>query len=99
MGDPFSSASSAIGVLSLGLTVCQGLITYCSQVKSFKQEIDDVVGKANGLKGVLKALLYLLSDATAFDPSILDKVKLAAQLLEQCGQNVHRLGCIIQQVE
>lgn len=98
MGDPFSVASSAIGVLSLGLTVCQVLVTYCSQVKSFKQETDEVAGKANSLKDVLSALLCLLSDAAAFDPSILDKVKLAVQLIEQCGQSVHRLEKMLEKV-
>ena len=28
MADPFSTAAGAVGVISLGLTVCQGLLAY-----------------------------------------------------------------------
>jgi hypothetical protein len=42
MGDPFSVAGSAVGVISLGLTVCQGLLTYYGQFKAYDEEIRDV---------------------------------------------------------
>jgi hypothetical protein len=99
MGDPFSVATSAVGVVSLGLTVCQGLITYWSQAKSFKRETNDVADKVSGLKDLLEALHDVLSDTTTFDASsISGKAKIAVRLVEQCDQGVQRLEKMLEKV-
>jgi len=53
MSDPFSAASGAVGVISLGLTVCQGLASYYEAWNSQDQEIRSVV---RDLHAVTKSL-------------------------------------------
>jgi len=56
MSDPFSVASSAVGIISLGLQVTQGVVTYYSQFKAFDGDIAEISCKADGLHGILQAL-------------------------------------------
>ncbi|KAL7755895.1 hypothetical protein ACKLNR_014422 [Fusarium oxysporum f. sp. zingiberi] len=39
MGDPFSIATGVAGLVSLGLTVCNGLHTYFSAIKDRKEDV------------------------------------------------------------
>ncbi|KAF2180162.1 hypothetical protein K469DRAFT_673444 [Zopfia rhizophila CBS 207.26] len=54
--DPFSVAGSAVGVTSLGLQVCQALIRYYGNFRSFHDEIDAVVRRTESLMENLQAL-------------------------------------------
>ncbi|KIX99343.1 uncharacterized protein Z520_04919 [Fonsecaea multimorphosa CBS 102226] len=56
MSDPFSVGSSALGVISLGLTVCQGLISYFSALKGQDQYLDSLTVRVEGLKDCLTIL-------------------------------------------
>jgi hypothetical protein len=56
MSDPFSIASSAVGIISLGLQATQGLVTYYSQFKAFDRDIAEISHKADGLRGILQVL-------------------------------------------
>jgi hypothetical protein len=56
MSEPFSVASSAVGIVSLGLQVTQGLVTYYSQFKAFDSDIAEISRKADGLHGILQVL-------------------------------------------
>ena len=40
MGDPISVATGTAGLVSLGLQVSSGLITYCKAWKSYDRNID-----------------------------------------------------------
>lgn len=56
MGDPFSAAGTAVGIVSLGLQVCQGLISYYDKWKSFDEDIIRIHGKLDGLRKTLENL-------------------------------------------
>ncbi|KAL3469151.1 hypothetical protein BJX99DRAFT_265470 [Aspergillus californicus] len=56
MADPFSIAGSTVGVVSLGLQVCNTLVTYCRSVKDADQDIQTIANKAAGLRVPLKTL-------------------------------------------
>ncbi|KAF7898869.1 uncharacterized protein EAF01_008082 [Botrytis porri] len=56
MSDPFSAASGAVGIISLGIQVSQGLVKYCSQVKNFTSEIATFKVKAESIHGILQNL-------------------------------------------
>ncbi|KAF5974039.1 hypothetical protein FBULB1_7943 [Fusarium bulbicola] len=60
MSDPLSVAGSAVGIISLGIQVCQGLISYLQSFKSQDQDIQDslkdvqtVISILYSLKGIL----------------------------------------------
>lgn len=60
MADPIGALGTAVGVISLGIQVCQGLISYYSAYKGRNSKIDNVCDKINGLTGVFVALEEIL---------------------------------------
>ena len=56
MADPFSLAANAVGVISLGITVCHGLINYC---QAFAGQYDDIRLALQDLRDLEKSLLSL----------------------------------------
>ncbi|KAJ6014545.1 hypothetical protein N7540_009136 [Penicillium herquei] len=96
-----SLVSSVAGVISLGLTVCQGLVTYSSRFKSFHDETGDVATKAKGLEIVLKAISDLISNPDAFNNSssiVSERVKTASQCLLDCKQGLVKLKSSLDEV-
>ncbi|KAJ5352201.1 hypothetical protein N7452_001175 [Penicillium brevicompactum] len=56
MGDPISLAGTAVGIVSLGLSVCQGIFSYCSCFRDCPKETKNMLQKLEGLKDVLEVL-------------------------------------------
>ena len=50
MGDPFSIAASAVSVVSLGIQICQGLLSYYDDCKSFDSTINSLCQKIENLR-------------------------------------------------
>ncbi|KAM0796422.1 hypothetical protein BDR22DRAFT_893275 [Usnea florida] len=76
MGDPFSVAGSAVGVVSLAITTCQGVISYYNSWDNQDQSIIDAKGKIERLHSSLSALDEIL-------PKISSSSGIAAEV-EQC---------------
>lgn len=77
MADPFSTASGAIGVISLGLQITQQLITYCQAYRSYDEDAQRMESKAESLRRPLRALREIIEDAEVSNP------ELAADLSEK----------------
>lgn len=60
MADPFSIAGSAVGVTSLGLTVCQGLIRYYTAYSAYDDDIAETVELIRRLEGLFVLLRDVL---------------------------------------
>ena len=71
MGDPLSIVASAGGIISLGITVCQGLIDYC---QAFAGQYRDVRILVQDLQGLEKSLT-LLRDSLTHRPDLLDLIQ------------------------
>ncbi|KAL3470051.1 hypothetical protein BJX99DRAFT_240167 [Aspergillus californicus] len=56
MADPFSITGSAVGVVSLGLTLCQGFLAYYGPYKSFHEDIDEILSRIRSLNALLNTL-------------------------------------------
>ena len=56
----FAAASSAAGVISLGLQVCTGLAKYCTDWKSYDRDLAALERRTNGLYSILEVLASLL---------------------------------------
>lgn len=54
MADPFSVAASAVSVLSLGIQVCQGLLSYYDDYRSYDDSIGSLCIKIEGLQSTLE---------------------------------------------
>lgn len=61
MADPFSVASGAAGVISLGLTVFQGLITFHQGRKSKDEDVKIALQGLDSLAQVLQHLHSVLT--------------------------------------
>ncbi|KAL3481002.1 hypothetical protein BJX99DRAFT_253984 [Aspergillus californicus] len=56
MTDPFSVSAGVVGVVSLGLTVTKGLVSYYGPWKDYDSEIRDLTTKLEGLGNILRPL-------------------------------------------
>lgn len=70
MSDTFSVAGSAVGVISLGLQVCQQVASYCQAYKSYDEDIKKIGSRAESLQRPLKGLRELIEEARAKNPEI-----------------------------
>ncbi|PIG86531.1 hypothetical protein AARAC_002067 [Aspergillus arachidicola] len=65
MGDPFSVTTGAFGVISLGITVCGGIIRYCSAVEGADDEVSRIAQKAERMQKTMRLLRKLLQDSVS----------------------------------
>lgn len=70
MADPFSAASSAISVISLGLQIAQQLITFCQAYQSYDEDAKRIESKAESLRRPLRALRDIIEDAQVSNPEL-----------------------------
>jgi len=70
MADPFSLTANAVGVISLGITICQGLIDYC---QAFAGQYRDVRVVVQDLQDLEKSLT-LLRDSLTHQPDLFNLV-------------------------
>lgn len=91
MGDPFSVAGSAVGVVSLGLQVCQGLASYINKYRSADKEVRNCKCKVDGLNLILQELYDLLTGADGTDPSLSGKFKVALRMITDCKGGIEDL--------
>ncbi|PSN62549.1 hypothetical protein BS50DRAFT_638175 [Corynespora cassiicola Philippines] len=67
MTDPFSVAGTAVGITSLGIQVCQSLVRYYSQYRSFHDDIDAVVQRVEGLQSILNTVALVKNKIESSD--------------------------------
>ena len=60
MADPFSVAASAVSVVSLGIQVCQGLLSYYSDYKSYDDDVGSLCRKVEDLRSTLEICAEIL---------------------------------------
>ena len=70
MGDPLSIIASAGGIISLGITVCQGLIDYCQTVAGQYRDVRVLVQDLQDLQKSLTSL----QDSLTHRPDLLNLV-------------------------
>jgi hypothetical protein len=92
MADPFSITGSAVGVISLGLTICQAFLAYYGPFKSFHEEINEAVSRVRSLK----SLLLTLSDVIANSPTFHARpspqpIQAAMDSIQSCGHGLQKL--------
>jgi len=89
MADPFSLAANAVGVISLGITVCHGLIGYC---QAFAGQYGDIRLALQDLQDLEKSLLSLretLKLMALSRPDLLNLVTPNIGTLKCCIDDLH----------
>ena len=93
MGDPISVGGFAIGAVSLGIQICQGLVSYYSAYKSSDEDIDRIINKLRGLENTLK---NLKKGITKFRNANAQEVKDVNEKILSCDEGIHNLQKILQ---
>ena len=75
MADPASVVGTAVGVISLGIQVCQGLVSYYEKWRSFDDDIAHLHAKIDGLRITLENLEHTLPKLRSFSANILTDVE------------------------
>ena len=87
MGDPLSIAASAAGLVSLGLTVCSGLLDYYN---SWKDQPSDITEMCESLE-VLGKIFKLLDQKVRHPLLNRESVDRVTESLITCDAGVKRL--------
>lgn len=88
MGDPVSATGTAVGVISLGLSVCQGLISFYRAWKDYDEDLD---GAGRNVGSLLESLRGLEVIFQRLLPHNLDGAPNAAGSLIACRSVVESL--------
>lgn len=83
MSDPLSVTSGAAGIVSLGITVCQGLVSYYQAWESWE---DDVKSAIRDVEGVSNYLYLVNSRIGKLSPEQADTVKQAQAETRRIGR-------------
>ncbi|KAI9879865.1 MAG: hypothetical protein M1830_006717 [Pleopsidium flavum] len=87
MSDPISVAGTAVGVISLGLTVCQGLLQYYSSWKEAQKDVAAMFSSLEGLTRTLQMIELTIQDRK-FDRKIVERV---TESIASCDTGVKSL--------
>lgn len=89
MADPLSATGSITGIVSLGLMVCQGLISYYSCWVSQDDEIDHIVRKTQDLQNMFEVLQGPLQRLTTEHNSARSQVE---NSIRSCERSIDQLS-------
>ncbi|KAH7323857.1 hypothetical protein BKA65DRAFT_75918 [Rhexocercosporidium sp. MPI-PUGE-AT-0058] len=90
MADPLSAAGTAVGIISLGLQVSQGLITYYSHFKSFHEDIANITRSLEMLRGILQCLDEPLRRAEVEESDVPEQVRNSVAICKDGILVLHR---------
>ncbi|OKP12713.1 hypothetical protein PENSUB_1653 [Penicillium subrubescens] len=88
MSDPTSVAGTAVGVASLGLQVCDKIVSYCQAWRGFDRDIQTLSQKADGLRIPLQWLRGLLANFQAIDIAISKDIEEKLQQIEEVSKRL-----------
>jgi hypothetical protein len=92
MADPLSAAGFSVGVISLGIQVCQGLVSYYADWKSRDDDTDRTLDK---LRGLGKTLDNLRQEILKLQGSNAKEVEDVNRKILSCEDGVHRLQAVL----
>lgn len=92
MGDPISVAGSAVGVISIGIQVCQGLLSYYHAWRSYNGQVSHVYNKIEGLNATLENLQLSFEKLGSNTPAAQNVIRNIAS----CEVGVKALGTTLE---
>lgn len=87
MGDPISLTGTAVGVVSLGITVCQSLVSYYASWKDYDDDIGQTHRHLEDVSNRLQVIRTVLQAASS-PPEVRRQVKTAVLM---CTGNIGTL--------
>ncbi|PLB43768.1 hypothetical protein P170DRAFT_480727 [Aspergillus steynii IBT 23096] len=81
-----------VGVISLGISVCQGLLAYYGPYKAFHEEIEDIICRTQNLDRTMRLLEKVLDGAQSSEVTQkAECARVAMRAIENCEQGLKRL--------
>lgn len=75
MSDPFSVAGSAVGVISLGLSLCGAIIRYAQDTQGQSDDLKYLATKASNIRSLLKNLRELIEETENDLPDVAEDLE------------------------
>ena len=95
MSDPLSITGTTVGIISLGLTVCQGLIDYVDGLRCRKDDIESTLRHINCLRETFVIIESAISNLSRDHSAATAAVDESLRLLEE---NLHRLWLVLNEL-
>ncbi|KAL2871597.1 uncharacterized protein BJX67DRAFT_389133 [Aspergillus lucknowensis] len=96
MAEPLSVAGSAVGVISLGLTVSRGFLAYYGPYKSFHEEIKTVTTRMEALKRIFGVIQTLTMEANLLNcTSVAQSTQIATDTILSCKSTLQKLQGVL----
>ena len=99
MGEPLSIAAGTAGIVSLGLQVCGGLITYCKAWRHHDKNIAEALERLTDLDLTFKALDEIIVVVETLDDDTTDSLRVARDKIYSCTANMNKLHSILVECE
>lgn len=99
MTDPLSIAAGTAGIVTLGLQVCGGLITYCKAWKSHDKSVEEALERLTSLLLTIESLDQILSVVGTNDDNTADSFRVARDKIYSCTANLNTLRSILIELE
>jgi chromosome segregation ATPase len=90
--DPFSVTGSAVGIVSLGLTLCKGLTEYLGALKCRKEDIESASSQVESLRVAFAAIETALPKLTADSQGSVDAVR---SCLQSCEAEISKFNDLL----
>ena len=94
MSDPLSVAGSAVGIVSLGIQVCQSLVSYLRSIQGRQQEIANDLREVRNLISVFHSLNHV-SPRLAQQPCVHRDAAIIRQCLLDCKEQLVNLQLLV----
>ncbi|KAF9883678.1 hypothetical protein FE257_003062 [Aspergillus nanangensis] len=95
MADPLSVTAGAVGILSFGLQVCGGIISYYESWKASDQDVHKIYTKSIDLLHLLGSLVKIIQTNT-ISPVVATQI---SQPLQSCKDAVFKLDAMVQELQ
>ena len=82
MSDPLSITGSAVGVISLGLSICNAIIRYAQNTQGQSDDMQYLATKASNIRSLLKNLRELIEETENDLPDVAEDLESKAVALQ-----------------
>lgn len=99
MSDPLSVAGSAVGIISLGIQVSQGLYNYISSVRGRYKDLDTASTQVSHLLRTFQTLSDLIPKIHSLPDPDTQAIQTLRQCLQESERGVGELGVLLQSLQ
>ena len=97
--DPISIATGTAGIVSLGLQICGGLVTYCKAWSCYDRDVEKALERLTCLSLTLESLDKTLSTYEIDKHDTADNVGVARDKIHSCISNLNTLHSILVELQ